>query len=52
MPILISLMAWGDQYNPDTSPTPKKIITTFRQDASLLVADYQKKPGYHFGTMR
>ncbi len=42
MPVLISIIQWGDQYNPDTTPTPKKIIKAYQRDPQLLITAYQK----------
>ncbi|MDB4902248.1 MAG: transcriptional regulator [Mucilaginibacter sp.] len=42
MPVLISMIQWGDKYNPDTTPTPKKIIKAYKWDPQLLITAYQK----------
>jgi DNA-binding HxlR family transcriptional regulator len=42
MPVLISIIQWGDKYNPDTTPTPKKIIKAYKRDPQLLITAYQK----------
>jgi DNA-binding HxlR family transcriptional regulator len=42
MPVLISMIQWGDKYNPDTTSTPKKIIKAYKRDPQLLVSAYQK----------
>jgi hypothetical protein len=36
------MIQWGDKYNPDTTPTPKKIIKAYKWDPQLLITAYQK----------